>query len=132
MKKAIMIIFFILLLSSCSQGKPHHNKELEKEIISIMNEKVVGEINLNQTTDFIWDKAFIILPYTNNQAIKERIGSKDPNNMEIRDDINTIVFSKAGKPIQYVEIPRYIDLVVEDETKSITPEESVLKFEKTP
>ena len=82
-------------------------------------------------TNFKWDKAFVILPYTTAKAIKERIGGKDQYNMEIRDYINTIIFSKAGKPIQYVEIPR-MDFVVEDETKPITLEEIILKFEKTP
>lgn len=130
MKKDFMLISSILLLSSCSQGKVHHNKELEKAIISIMIDEGTGEIELNELTDFTWDKAYIITLYTTNEAVKERIGGKDPSNMEIRDDVNAIIFIEDGKTIQYVEIARYADLVVDEETKIISPEESILKFEK--
>jgi hypothetical protein len=131
LKKVIIIIFTILLLSSCNQVKVHHNKELEKAIISITNEEGTGEIDLSEVTDFTWDKAFIIKPYTTNEAVRERVGGKVPSNMESRDDVNAIIFIEEDKPVQYVEITRYVDFVVDDETKPIWPEDSIVKFEKT-
>lgn len=95
-----------------------------------MIEEGTGEIELNELTDFTWDKVYIITPYTTNEALKERNGGRDPSNMEIRDDVNAIIFIEDGKTIQYVEIARYADLVVDEETKIISPEESILKFEK--
>lgn len=96
-----------------------------------MEEEKTGEIDLNEITVFAWDQAFIIMPYTTNAAVRERTGSKDLSNMEIRDDVNAIIFVEDGKQVQYVEIPRFADFIVDNEEQPITPENSIVKFEQT-
>lgn len=127
MKKIMFFIVFVVLLAGCS----NHNKELEESISTAIQQNNTEEIDLNAFTDFTWNKAFIITPYTSQKSINEQLGFKfkDSSNIASRDDINLILFVENGKVIHFVKIPRYADLIA-DNDDGLTPLNSMIKIKK--
>ncbi|MFF3025646.1 hypothetical protein ACFVRR_23890 [Gottfriedia sp. NPDC057948] len=133
MKKFVYLIFFsLILLTSCSQVGGMHNKGLEKSISSALEKKSVTEIDINSLTDFDWDKAYLITPYTDQETINKQLGVKfkDPTNMVNRDDIYLLVFLDKNKVVQYVKIPtKYGQLLLGDKD-GFSPSNPIIKIQK--
>ena len=132
MKKFVFLIFISLIfLTSCSQEVSMHNKGLEKSLSSALEKKSDPEIDLNSLTDFDWDKAYRITPYTDQEAINKQLGVKfkDPTNMVYRDDIYLLVFLDKNKVVQYVEIPtKYGQLG--GNKNGFTPSNAIIEIQK--
>ncbi|MGG1679684.1 hypothetical protein ACIFOT_28785 [Neobacillus sp. NRS-1170] len=133
MKKFVsMICFSLILLASCSQVVGMHNKGLEKSISSALEKKSVTEINFNSLTDFDWDKAYLITPYTDQETISEQLGVKfkDPANMAYRDDIYLLVFLDKNKVVQFVKIPTKYGQLMDGNKDGFTPSNAIIKIQK--
>ncbi|WP_144555939.1 hypothetical protein [Bacillus sp. X1(2014)] len=133
MKKFVFLIFFLLFfLSSCSQVAGMHNTGLEKSISSIMEKKSVSKININSLTDFDWDKAYLITPYTDQETINKQLGVefKDPTKIVYRDDIYLLVFLDKNKVVQYVEIPTKYGQLMRGNKDGFTPSNAIIKIQK--
>ncbi|MEE6449436.1 hypothetical protein RAH41_02565 [Gottfriedia acidiceleris] len=133
MKKFIYLIFFSLIfLASCSQSGGMHNKGLEKSISSALEKKSVTEIDINSLTDFEWDKAYLITPYTDQETINKQLGVKfkDPTNMVIRDDIYLLVFLNKNKVVQYIKIPTKYGQLMYGDKDGISLSNSIIKIQK--
>jgi hypothetical protein len=124
------MFFCIIILAGCSSASGNHNKELEKSFSSALNEKRMEGIDLNSLTDFDWEKAYVIYPYTPQKEINEKLGFnyKDPSSIDFRDDIYLIVFLHNNKVVQYVEITtQYGNLIFETNDGFITPSNATIK-----
>ncbi|MCS0670199.1 hypothetical protein [Cytobacillus firmus] len=82
-------IYPSLLVAGCSLKRIQHNTDLGESIYSIVNDKSNNETRLNTLTDFMWDKAFLITPYSAQREIKEQLGFpiNDESAIDWRDDI---------------------------------------------
>ncbi|PKR82972.1 hypothetical protein [Heyndrickxia camelliae] len=133
MKKIIFLTCFSLLfLTSCSQVVSMHNKGLEKSIRSAIEEKNVTEIDFNSLTEFDWDKAYLITPYSNQQTINKQLGVKfkDPSNIHSRDDIYLLVFLYKNKVVQYIEIPTKYGQLMLGSKDGYTPSNAIIRIQK--
>lgn len=126
----MIVILSILLLRGCSQHTQQH-KELEEAIYSVVKDSQNSEIDIAMLTDFTWEKAFLITPYTPQESIEEQIkGFKDPSNIDYRDDIYLLVFLNEGEAIYYVEIDRLQSDFSMKEQDYLTPTKSVIKIDR--
>jgi hypothetical protein len=118
------------MLVGCSQVK--HNTELEKSIQSIIKDKSKSEININSLADFDWDKAFLIMPYSNQESIKDQLGVEfqDPSNMESRDDIFLLVFLNGDDVVQYAELNREQSDFSIGEKEYLTPSDAWISIRR--
>ncbi|MEH7098427.1 hypothetical protein [Neobacillus vireti] len=133
MKKIVFLICFALIfLASCSQAAGIHNKGLEKSIRSSLEKKSVTEIDIKSFTDFDWDKAYLITPYTDRETIKKYLGIKfrDPTNIANRDDIYLLVFLAKNKVVQYVKIPTKYGSLMHENKDGLTPSNAIIKIQK--
>ncbi|MBB2479410.1 hypothetical protein H5P36_04350 [Bacillus sp. APMAM] len=133
MKKFIFLICFSLIfLASCSQVVGMHNKGLEKSINSALEKENVTELDFNSLTEFDWDKAYLITPYSDQQTINKQLGVKfkDPANMNYRDDIYLLVFLDNNKVVQYVEIPTKYGQLKHGNKEGFTPSNAIIKIQK--
>jgi len=130
-KFTFMICFLLIFLTSCSQEVGMHNKGLEKSISSALEEKNVKEIDINSLTEFDWDEAYLIPPYTDQQTINKQLGVKfkDPTNIDYRDDIYLLVFLYKNKVVQYVEIPTKYGQLNDKSNDVFTPSNAIIKIE---
>ncbi len=106
MKKFIIPLIIFVFLIILSWKVTFQDSTLSKIKNSIEIEK---KIDFKEFTDFDWDSMLVIYPYSiiNEQSNKYNIDlsivSKD---IEKYDKINTLVFIKDKKAIDYIEIPR--------------------------
>jgi len=109
-----------------------HNKGLEKSISSALEKENVTEIDFNSLTEFDWDKAYLITPYTDQQSINKQLGVKfkDPSNIHYRDDIYLLVFLNKNKVVQYVEIPTKHGQLMHGSKDGFTPSNAIIKIQK--
>ncbi|WNB91011.1 hypothetical protein [Bacillus sp. NEB1478] len=125
MRRLLLLLFSLTLLMSCSVGV-RHNQNLEQSILSA--QKKDTKVDLNELTDFKWDKAFLFPPYTDQATINETLGFtfNDPSEIKNRDDIYLLIFVNEEKVVQYAKVSRkYGELIPEEEI--ITPSKAVLK-----
>jgi hypothetical protein len=125
LRKLLPLFFSLSLLVSCSLGV-RHNQDLEQSIQSA--QKKDSKVNLNELTDFTWDKAYLFPPYTPQATINEKLGFtfNDPSDIKNRDDIYLLIFVKEEKVVQYAEVSRkYGELIPKKEI--ITPSHATLK-----
>jgi hypothetical protein len=128
LKKLPAILLFLILLVSCSFGV-RHNKDLEKSIQSTQQKD--SKVDLNELTDFAWDRAYLFPPYTDQATINEKLGFtfEDPSNIKTRDDIYLLIFVNNDKAVQYAEVTRnYGELIPKNDV--ITPSHAILKVER--
>ncbi len=109
-----------------------HNKGLEKSIRSAIEKKNVTEIDFNSLTEFDWDKAYLITPYSNQQTINKQLGVKfkDPSNIHSRDDIYLLVFLYKNKVVQYIEIPTKYGQLMLGSKDGYTPSNAIIRIQK--
>ncbi|KZE69051.1 hypothetical protein AWM68_01940 [Fictibacillus phosphorivorans] len=129
MKNKILIVFSVLLLSSCSFGAMH-NKNLEQSIHSVMKDE--GKLNLNKIAEFEWDEAHLFPPYTSQSEINKQLGFtfKDPSGMKSRDDIFLLLFLDNHKVVQYVEVSREYGELIPKNHQPVTPSSSSFKVKR--
>ncbi|MFG6494841.1 hypothetical protein P8610_05745 [Fictibacillus sp. UD] len=120
MKNKILIVFSVLLLSSCSFGAMH-NKNLEQSIHSVMKDE--GNLNLNKVAEFEWDEAHLFPPYTLQSDINKQLGFtfKDPSSIKSRDDIFLLLFVDNQKVVQYVKVSRKYGELIPKNYQPLTP-----------
>ncbi|MBS7530170.1 hypothetical protein IC619_006625 [Hazenella sp. IB182353] len=119
MKKIILIFISLSLIIFTTYflmyNKHKHNKGLESSLNSAIKTEIdatrrghTANININDLTNFDWDEAHIVSPYTNQEKLNEQLGMefRDPSNMKSRDDIYLMVFILNREVIEYVEIDR--------------------------
>lgn len=128
--KIIVILLFIVLLTSCTQSNVNHNKKLEGAIEGVLEDSEMKEFDLTNFTDFKWDKAYIFPPYTTQASMNRQLNDKfkDPSDMSIRDDINLIVFLQDAKVVQYAEISREHGEMALNSKDGITPSEPMIEI----
>ncbi|OZI12106.1 hypothetical protein CEW92_08500 [Bacillaceae bacterium SAS-127] len=115
LKKFIVLTFLLIGVVVYMQMSDERNKELEQSVLAAMKKESVEEIDLNQFTDFDWEQAYLFSPYTPQEDISGQLGInyKDPSRIDMRDDINLLVFLNKNKVVQYAEISReYGDLLI--------------------
>lgn len=103
-----VVTLALLLIVGCSHYKVVHNSELEASIFSIVEKEENKVVEVAALTDFDWDKAFLLPPYTTQEWIAEQLGTdlKDPGGISMRDDIYVLVFLRGQEVIHYAEIER--------------------------
>nr|WP_244516684.1 hypothetical protein [Alkalicoccus daliensis] len=110
MKKVTFCSFIILsfLLLGCSDTGAAQNVPVEAVIHSIVEDETNSELSLSKVTEFSWEKAWLIEPYTTQESINDQLGTfyEDPSNIEQRDDIYLLVFMNDTKVVSYAEIER--------------------------
>ena len=128
LKKSSAKIFFILglafviLISACDNEDKIYSVKNKSEMNTNLSEKLAAEISkkaenkdksafdIKAFTNFDWDKLFVFNPYTPQSLIAEKIGNDADQlkqvNMDEREDINLLVFTNAGKIVEFVEFPR--------------------------
>lgn len=115
LKKIVVLTFLLISVVVYIQMSGERNKELEESVLAAMEKESGKEIDLNQFTDFDWEQAYLFSPYTPQEDISRQLGIyyKDPSSIDMRDDINLLVFLNKNKVVQYAEISReYGDLVI--------------------
>jgi hypothetical protein len=118
-----IILFFAFAGFSCSNAKdglPEVNRKkimntdlktkLEDIIQQKVDEKNATPIEIKAVTDFAWDKLFIFTPYTPTTVINKTLGFESNEikkvEMDLREEINLLVFVKDNKLVGLVEFPR--------------------------
>ncbi|MDY0407845.1 hypothetical protein ACFFIS_07765 [Virgibacillus soli] len=132
MKKLMVFISLILMLVGCNQDDMQDRTGLEKSVQSIMMDEDISEIHIKSLTDFDWEKAYLITPYSDQKSIEKQIGVsfKDKSNMNMRDDIYLIVFIQDDKVIQYAELKRQGADFSVGEKEYLTPIDDVIKIDR--
>lgn len=125
-------ISLILMLVGCNQDDMQDRTGLEKSVQSIMMDEDISEIHIKSLTDFDWEKAYLITPYSDQKSIEKQIGVsfKDKSNMNMRDDIYLIVFIQDDKVIQYAELKRQGADFSVGEKEYLTPIDDVIKIDR--
>ncbi|AZI24007.1 hypothetical protein EA772_01105 [Pedobacter sp. G11] len=103
----VLILGFFLATSCNRVNNDHHIVLLlEKEV----SRNIGGKIELGKLINFKWDKLLILPPYTNISRVeKAHHISLNPikhSRIDIREDINQIVFFEENKIIKMIEFPR--------------------------
>ncbi|WP_297518418.1 hypothetical protein [Flavobacterium sp.] len=101
--KNIFITISVFFLVSCN----YISKEIESKILRDFDVK--REMNFSNLNNFEWDELLILTPYTKISDVEKKYGldlSKIITSIESNDQINTIVFLKNKKGIEYVELSR--------------------------
>ena len=120
------------MLVGCNQDDMQDRTGLEKSVQSIMMDEDISEIHIKSLTDFDWEKAYLITPYSDQKSIEKQIGVsfKDKSNMNMRDDIYLIVFIQDDKVIQYAELKRQGADFSVGEKEYLTPIDDVIKIDR--
>ncbi|WP_456276412.1 hypothetical protein [Bacillus sp. AK128] len=127
MKRLLVVILALLIFVGCSQSSVQRNTELEDSINSFFEDEHNSELAINDLTNFNWDKAIFITPYTPQEDMNKKLGVdfKDPSDIASRDDIYLLVFLYENSVVQYAEIQRQrSDFSVAE----LTPSNDVLKI----
>lgn len=126
--KNIFITISIFFLVSCN----NISKEIESKILKDFDVK--REMNFSTLNNFEWDELLILTPYTKISDVEKKYGldlSKIITSIESNDQINTIVFLKNKKGIEYVELSRkYGDFT--GYNSLIRKDKAVFKYRKVP
>lgn len=106
-----VVLFSLLLLMGCNDSSEKRNTELEEKLHSLIimvSDNSTSAHYIDTFTDFKWEKAYLISPYTTQADIEKQLGVdfKESINIDIRDDIYLLVFLNQGKVVQYAEIER--------------------------
>ncbi|KAB2336345.1 hypothetical protein F7731_12745 [Cytobacillus depressus] len=134
-KRMGIVLFSLLLLIGCNNYNIKQNTELEKNIntsIIMVSDKSDSEIYIKAFTNFEWDKAFLINPYTSQEEIEKQVGVnfKDPSNISSRDDIYLLIFLNNGKVVQYAEINRLQTSFSLADKEFLTPSNDIIYIER--
>jgi hypothetical protein len=126
------IILIMLVLAGCNHIEVQHNKDLEKAIYSIVEDKDNSGISIKPVADFRWDHAFLFEPYTPQEQMEEAMGAEfeDPSNMRSRDDIYLLVFLHEENVVQYAEIDRQNSDFSIGENDRLTPSDDLIEIER--
>lgn len=106
-----VVLITLLLLMGCNDSSVRRNTELEEKLhssIVMVSDNSTSAHYINTFTDFKWEKAYLIQPYTTQADIEKQLGVnfKDPSNIGLRDDIYLLIFVNESKAVQYAEIER--------------------------
>jgi hypothetical protein len=135
---AITIVFIIVFLS-CSQNSSFDSKKfkelLSERIKTKINNKNRIEIKIKDFTNFEWDAFFVIPPYskifTLENDLKIDLKMMGKIQIEMRDDINILVFVKHGKVVKFIEYPRWPgDFSELGEVKLYSPNDALFEVEE--
>ena len=68
-------------------------------------------LNLAARTEFAWDRVYILPPYTDAQAVADRLGAAageaaEQTDIATRDDVTVLAFSRDGTLVQVIAFPR--------------------------
>jgi len=90
----------------------------------------VVEIRFKDLTGFKWDKVYIFPPYTTRKVIDDDLGfhwkTARSIQMDLRDDVNLIVFTNDGEVVFYVEHPRSLgDIDGNYRREGYSPDEAI-------
>lgn len=132
MKTIVFMLMTLIFLASCSQVVDLHNKGLEKSVNAALDKKGVTEIDVHSLTDFDWDQAYLITPYTDQETINKQLGVtfNDPTNIAQRDDIYLLVFLDKNKVVQYIKIPTKYGQLMHGNKDGFTPSHATIKIQK--
>ena len=62
-------------------------------------------LQLSDVTPFDWDKVYVFTPYTRNEVVRVALGNAvDPREIEMRDDICLVVFTKGEEVVHTSEV----------------------------
>ena len=107
MKRLLFTIVLILVLTSCK-----NNNSIELKIIKKIKSCGTCKINLNEVTDFTWDKVYIFYNATPIEEIEKAIGCKYDNYKEFS---RPWIFIKNNTIIYYENNPLDIENIKENE-----------------
>lgn len=101
MKSFLLILCFLFF--SCYSKENKYLTKIEKEI------NIKDTLSFKNIFNNDWDEMLVITPYSNLNKLSEKYNlnlSIINNSIEFSDNINTVVFIKKKKVINYIEIPR--------------------------
>ena len=130
----IFALSFLCFTFFLSCKKIQSDKILEHKIKAIVTENTDSVLDLESITDFDWDNVLILGPYSNPETVERNLGidlsSIMHTGIEIRDDINQLVFLKKNAIVRMVEYPRYPagDFIVNTNTNLLLTPKSRSKF----
>ncbi len=133
-----MLVLFVLgalyFLGSMNNRRHRQNfsNKLAAEVERQRSSDNVVEIRFKDLTDFKWDRVYIFTSYTPTKRIDEDLGyvwqPARSINMDLRDDVNLLVFTNNGKVVFYVEHPRNLgDLDGNYKQDGYSPDEAIFK-----
>lgn len=130
-----VVLFSLLLLMGCNYSSIKRNTELEKDLhssIIMVTDNSQSAVYIETFTDFKWEKAFLVQPYTTQADIEKQLGVefKDPSNIGLRDDIYLLVFINEGKVVQYAEIERVGTNFSLDDKEYLEPSNDIINIER--
>lgn len=107
--RIINIAFY--LLTACTDGTEMSDK-FSKDLRSKINMTASGgTLRIDEIHTGDWDKLYIFGPYTTEEYVISTLSSPEKLNISLeriseRDDINLLIFSKAGVPLKSIAVPR--------------------------
>jgi hypothetical protein len=121
---------YVLKSVNMRPQRQNFSSKLAAEVEKKRGNNNVVEIRFKDLTDFEWDKVYIFPPYTSHQSIDDDLGFVwEPARsirMDLRDDVNLIVFTNDGKVVFYVKHPRGLgDLDGNYKRKGYVPDEAI-------
>ena len=95
-----MIISLLQLISSCS------NNKIETKVIKSLERNCRGDtctVNLNELTEFDWDKVYIFDDWSTPEKISKTIGIEYKKNNHFPDGYHKMIFVKASEIVHEEE-----------------------------
>lgn len=133
MKKIMLVmITAFILLAGCGLFGPKQADKLEKVFAKATKDDNQTELQVQEQTNFEWDKAYLFTPYSTEDGMSDELGFsfKDPSNIDMRDDIYLLVFVQNDTVIRYAELKRNgADYSIGDQAY-LTPTESTIYIER--
>lgn len=89
-----MIISLLQLISSCS------NNKIETKVVKSLERNCSGDtctVNLNELTEFDWDKVYIFDDWSTPEKISKTIGIEYKKNNHFPDGYHKMIFVKASE-----------------------------------
>lgn len=92
------------------QRDPCQHQELAGRLSSAAQGAAGSVVDLAAVTDFPWDTAFVVSPYTPRQEVEARLGISCPcyeaSAAASRDEVQWLVFLRAGRVVAHADVGR--------------------------
>lgn len=116
-KKIFILIGFVLIIAIVIyaiyfvKGTSHETVEQDKTLKSTLMLAVSSskEINFDTMIDLDWDEMYVITPYKNPKEFFEKTNGnwkEIDQSIEVKDDINLVIFLKEKNIVCYFNYPR--------------------------
>ncbi len=137
MKKVILSMMFLflvafLLLQGFSEADRNVNTkvDLPTDIRSSLEDEKVSEMNVHSMVSFIWEKAYLFLPYTSYKDIEKTIHAKFKGSTnQSTGEYYLLVFLNDDKVVHDLQLPYGLEFSI-GEQEYLTPSDDVLRIER--